>query len=96
MANSRFEYVREFESDDKLLPNSWIVVRIDGKGFHKFSTKHNFEKPNDSRALWLMNKAACMVMQEYKDILISYGQSDEYSFVLKKDTALYNRRRYII
>lgn len=92
MAKSKFEYVKSFESEEKLLPNAWIVVRVDGKGFHKFSAKHNFEKPNDPRALWLMNRAATVVMQEYKDILIAYGQSDEYSFVLKKDTTLYNRR----
>ncbi|CAH1153359.1 unnamed protein product [Phaedon cochleariae] len=92
MAKSRFEYVRDFELDDRLLPNSWIVVRIDGKNFHKFSTKHNFQKPNDLRALELMNKAASTVMLEFKDISISYGQSDEYSFVLRKDTSLYNRR----
>lgn len=47
MANSRFEYVREFELDDRILPNCWIVVRIDGKGFHKFTDKHEFDKPND-------------------------------------------------
>lgn len=93
MANSKFEYVRNFESDEQLLPNCWIVVRIDGKAFHKFSEKHNFKKPNDLRALSLMNKAATIVMQQYKDILIAYGQSDEYSFVLRKDTTLYNRRK---
>lgn len=47
MANSRFEYVRTFETDDRILPNCWIVVRIDGKAFHKFTEKHNFVKPND-------------------------------------------------
>lgn len=31
----RWEYVRSFESDDALLPDTWIVVRIDGRGFHK-------------------------------------------------------------
>lgn len=92
MANSKFEYVRNFEIEDKILPNCWIVVRIDGKGFHKFSEKHNFKKPNDVRALSLMNRAAISVMQEFKDILISYGQSDEYSFVLRKDSELYSRR----
>ena len=35
MANSRFEYVRDFELPDALLPHCWIVVRIDGKGFTK-------------------------------------------------------------
>ena len=39
MAKSKFEYVRGMEQEDKLLPNTWIVVRIDGKGFHKFSGK---------------------------------------------------------
>lgn len=47
MANSRFDYVRDFETDDKILPNCWIVVRIDGKAFHKFTQKHDFVKPND-------------------------------------------------
>lgn len=49
MANSRFDYVRKFETDDTLLPNCWIIVRIDGKGFHKFSKVHDFEKPNDEK-----------------------------------------------
>ncbi|KAL1516440.1 hypothetical protein ABEB36_000358 [Hypothenemus hampei] len=93
MANSKFEYVRTFETEDYLLPNCWIVVRIDGKSFHKFSKKHNFDKPNDLNALKLMNKAASTVMEEYKDILLAYGQSDEFSFVLRKDSTLYNRRR---
>lgn len=47
MANSRFDYVRNFETNDCILPNCWIVVRIDGKAFHKFTQKHNFDKPND-------------------------------------------------
>ncbi|XP_974895.2 probable tRNA(His) guanylyltransferase [Tribolium castaneum] len=92
MAQSKFEYVRKFETEEKLLPNCWIVVRIDGRAFHQFSTKHNFKKPNDESALALMNKAASVVMNEFKDIVLAYGQSDEYSFVLRKDTALYNRR----
>jgi tRNA(His) guanylyltransferase len=35
MAKSRFEYVRLYEEADPLLQNTFIVVRIDGKGFHK-------------------------------------------------------------
>lgn len=33
--HSRYEYVKSFERADTLLPNTWIVVRIDGRGFHK-------------------------------------------------------------
>ncbi|XP_059473605.1 probable tRNA(His) guanylyltransferase [Neocloeon triangulifer] len=92
MANSKFEYVRNFEADDRCLPNTWIVVRIDGRGFHKFSEKHEFVKPNDKRSLDLMSKAASRVMTEFKEICLAYGQSDEFSFVFKRDTDLHKRR----
>lgn len=92
MAKSSFEYVKKFEHDDSLLPNTWIVIRLDGKCFHKFADDHNFTKPNDLRALKLMNYAAYTVLKEYSDILLSFGQSDEYSFVLRKDSCLYKRR----
>lgn len=53
MACSRFEYVKNYERDDSILPNVWIVIRIDGKGFHKFSKLHDFQKPNDANGkLW--------------------------------------------
>jgi len=35
MAKSKFEYVRNFEVDDKCLKNCYIVVRLDGRNFHK-------------------------------------------------------------
>lgn len=92
MAKSKFEYVKNFEIEEKILPNCWIVIRVDGRNFHRFSELHDFEKPNDLRAIELMNKSASNVMQEYKDVLMAYGQSDEYSFVIRKDTILYNRR----
>ncbi|KAI0837213.1 tRNA guanylyltransferase [Hypoxylon sp. FL0890] len=92
MANSRFEYVKQFEQVDNLLPNTWIVVRIDGRGFTKLCAKYNFEKPNDRRALDLMNAAAKAVMSEIHDITIAYGVSDEYSFVFHKTCTLFERR----
>ncbi|KAF9337458.1 hypothetical protein BG006_004692 [Podila minutissima] len=92
MAKSKYEYVREFETEDKLLPNVFILVRIDGKGFHKFSAEHDFAKPNDVRALNLMNHAARSVMNELDDIVLGFGESDEYSFLFRKSTDLYQRR----
>jgi tRNA(His) guanylyltransferase len=92
MANSKFEYVKQFEQTDNLLPNTWVVVRIDGRGFTKFATKYGFEKPNDKRALELMNAAARAVMAELPDITIAYGVSDEYSFVFHKTCSLFERR----
>ena len=35
MACSAYEYVKAYETDDRLLPGCWIVVRLDGKGFTK-------------------------------------------------------------
>jgi len=68
------------------------VVRIDGRGFTKFADKYAFEKPNDKRALELMNAAARAVMTELPDITIAYGISDEYSFVFHKTCTLFERR----
>ncbi|KGG49929.1 hypothetical protein DI09_9p120 [Mitosporidium daphniae] len=91
MANSKFEYIRTFEIEDHLLKDIFLVVRIDGRSFHKychpifltrFSEKHCFTKPNDKRALALMNRAAQSLMSSFADIIIAYGQSDEYSKIL--------------
>ncbi|ODV59852.1 tRNA guanylyltransferase [Ascoidea rubescens DSM 1968] len=92
MAKSRFEYVKEFEKENYLLQNCYIIIRIDGKNFHKFSKEYQFEKPNDSRALNLMNKASLSLFSKFNDVIMAYGDSDEYSFLLRKNTVLYERR----
>ncbi|KAK6820978.1 Thg1 C terminal domain-containing protein [Apiospora arundinis] len=86
MANSKFEYVKNFERPDYLLPNTWVVVRIDGKGFTKLCAKYGFEKPNDRRALDLMNAAAKAVMTD----LPRYHHW--LCFVFHKTCTLYDRR----
>ena len=53
--------------------------------------RHNFEKPNDLRALSLMNAAARAVLNEFQTVFIAYGQSDEYSFVFRQDATICNR-----
>ncbi|KAF3096553.1 tRNA-His guanylyltransferase [Orbilia oligospora] len=96
MANSKFEYVRHFELSNTtyLLPNTYIIIRIDGRSFHRFTTLHSFTKPNDSRALSLMNAAAVAVFHDLggEVISIAYGVSDEFSFVLRKECNLFERR----
>lgn len=109
MANSKYEYVRQYEQPDKLLPNTWIVVRLDGRSFHqyvclsawsavqqlclvhcfvplgstlshvsRFTADHDFAKPNDARALNLMNRSAAACMDAFSDIVLAYGESDEF------------------
>lgn len=92
MANSRYEYVKQFERENFLLPDTYIIVRVDGKGFHKFSDYYNFAKPNDIGALEVMNEAALHVFKQISDIVMAYGDSDEYSFLLRKKCSLYERR----
>ncbi|RKP06114.1 Thg1 C terminal domain-containing protein [Thamnocephalis sphaerospora] len=92
MAKSKYEYVKHFEQDDRLLPGCWLVVRLDGRGFHRFSSLHGFTKPNDLRALQLANRCAETVMKDVQDAILAYGESDEYSFVLDRKTRLFGRR----
>lgn len=92
MANSKFSYVKEFERSNVLLPNTFIMVRVDGRGFTSFCDVHGFQKPNDIRGIKLMNKAAKEVVKNFSEIVIAYGDSDEYSFVFRKSAKVFNRR----
>lgn len=94
MANSRFEYVKSFERENILLPQTHIIIRVDGKGFHKFSDFYNFEKPNDINALNIINLSAMKMMETFPDIIMAYGDSDEYSFLLRKNCELFERREF--
>lgn len=82
--------------EDRALPDVYLVVRLDGKGFHKFSERHNFIKPNDTRALRLINAAALKVIQSdfgtQGRVFLAFGESDEFSFALHKSTTLFSRR----
>ncbi len=76
-----------------------VVIRNHPVGFSflpafcfRFAEQHKFTKPNDDRALGLMTRSARSVMGELEDIVIAYGQSDEFSFVFKKTSTLFKRR----
>jgi tRNA(His) guanylyltransferase len=58
----------------------------------RFTKKYEFDKPNDKTALNLMNACAATVMKELPEIVLAYGISDEFSFVLHKDCNLFERR----
>ncbi|KAI0076200.1 tRNAHis guanylyltransferase [Panus rudis PR-1116 ss-1] len=92
MAGSKYAYVKKYELPDALLPGTFIVARIDGHAFHRLSQEHGFTKPNDERALQLMDHAARDVMSEFKDIVLAFGESDEYSFLFRKSSTVFNRR----
>ena len=58
MANSRFQYVKKFELPDTLLPDTYLVARLDGHRFTNFTAQHGFTKPNDERGLLLMTEVS--------------------------------------
>lgn len=78
MANSKYEYVKLFEVDDEVMLPNLIVVRVDGVDFRRFSEVHGFVKPNDEKALELMNCCAMATMEMFSDVIFSYGFNDEY------------------
>lgn len=61
MANSRFQYVKKFELSDALLPDTYLIARLDGHRFTKFTADHGFTKPNDERGLLLMAEVAVVM-----------------------------------
>lgn len=92
LSHHRYQYTRHFETPDPLLPSTWIVIRIDGRGFHKLSKRFNWTKPNDKRAIELANEAAKCTIREVREVVLAYGQSDEFSFVFPPSTTLFDRR----
>ncbi len=59
---------------------------------NRFTTEHNFEKPNDLKGIRLMCLAGMTVMQDFNEIFMAYGQSDEFSFVFERKAEVFNRR----
>jgi len=62
MANSKYAYVKSFEVEERILPEVWIVVRLDGRCFSRFAEEHRLQKPNDERCLRLMEHSARKVL----------------------------------
>lgn len=99
MANSRYDYHKDEEKATDLRFNrgTYIIIRVDGHKFHKFSADHKFHKPNDKRALDLMVESAKQVIRQYKgQIPLAYGHSDEFSFLIKSSSSILARRVYKI
>ena len=53
---------------------SWIVVRVDGRSFHRLTSVHKYDKSNDDRGLALMNECAREVMTNIgAEAVLAYG-----------------------
>lgn len=68
-------------SDYKLLPNSYVLVMIDGRSFSHL-IKNKFQKPFDDEFIRMMNETAEYVCKNVQGCKFAFVQSDEISFVL--------------
>lgn len=93
---TRFSYLKHYEAEETLLNDAYLVVRIDGRAFTPFCQVHPILRPIDDRLLRLMNHCGRKVMEKYEDIIFGFGQSDEFSFILKKSSQLFDRKRDMI
>jgi tRNA(His) 5'-end guanylyltransferase len=70
----------------------YIVVRLDGSGFSKFTETH-FKKPFDSKFHTLMEEIVESLMRNTGvPVVLGYTQSDEISLLLERDTNVFNRK----
>lgn len=64
-----------------LLPRkTWVIIRVDGKGFHTFT--RGLERPYSRALADGLDAAAVFVAGQMAGFAMAYGQSDEYSFLL--------------
>src|SRR6185312_11702070 len=71
---------REYYHGLRVLPGAFVVIRVDGRGFSKF-TEANFDKPCDDRFSALMVETASALMAEL-GARYGYTESDEISILL--------------
>ncbi len=79
----------EYFHNVRLLPGTWPVVRVDGRGFSRF-TESRFDKPFDLRFHELMVRTARELLEQMQG-LYAYTESDEISVLLPRDGGLFDR-----
>jgi tRNA(His) guanylyltransferase len=72
-----------------LLPGAWIIIRVDGRSFSRFTEDH-FEKPFDSRFSDLMMQTTKTLLTELSGLL-AYTASDEISVLCSPEWNIFDR-----
>jgi tRNA(His) 5'-end guanylyltransferase len=92
MDNNTFEQrMRELEyfHNLRLLPGLWVVVRVDGRGFSRF-TETRFEKPFDIKFHGLMVQTTQALLDQMQGIY-AYTESDEISVLFPQNWDFFDR-----
>ena len=74
------EYFRGL-SDYRLVPNSYMIVMLDGRSFSKM-VKKKYKLPFDEKFMDYMNKTAVALCNEIQGAKFAYVQSDEISILV--------------
>jgi len=76
--------------DLRLLPGAWVVVRVDGRGFSRF-TAPRFDKPFDTALHKLMVQTARVLLDALQGCY-AYTESDEISVLCPPEWELFDRK----
>ena len=68
-------------SDYRLIPNSYVLLMLDGRAFSSF-VKNYFDKPFDDKFINMMNETAKYLCEKIQGCKFAYVQSDEISLVI--------------
>ncbi len=85
------DQMREFEYYHSLrvVPGVWVVLRVDGRGFSRF-TESRFEKPFDPRMREMMVATARALLEDLQGVY-AYTESDEISVLFPPAWDLFDR-----
>lgn len=68
-------------SDDRLMPNGYVIVHCDGRGFSKL-VKRRFKLPFDKDFVTIMNSTAEYLCKYVQGCKCAFVQSDEITLIL--------------
>lgn len=71
----------EHSQQQSFLPGLPVIVRLDGKGFHRWTRLLGCARPFDPLLMSAFDSACCRLMEE-SGALVGYTQSDEISLLL--------------
>ncbi len=85
--------MRELEvyHNQRVVPQAWIILRLDGRSFTKFTSK-NFDKPFDQQFHVAMVEAAQRLVKDMQ-ALYAFTESDEISVLLPHKSTLFDREQ---
>ncbi|WP_130733887.1 tRNA(His) guanylyltransferase Thg1 family protein [Flavobacterium sp. J27] len=79
--------------DQYVLPENYIIVRLDGKGFTKLTKETlSLEKPFDSKFHEAMIATTKHLLTIGFKVIYAYTQSDEISLLIDKNDSTFNRK----